>query len=441
MSKGGGGGGSSTTVQKADPWIGLQPGLAQLYGSALDNFKGGGPKYFPGQTVAGSNPEIDTALREGWDTSAGNLGDIRNASNQLQQTGASLKPWQNPGYDALQRYSSGHLMGTNLAQPGYNAFGRGEHMGSDPAQAGFAGIGSGQDIGKNTANPYLTEEAQGKYLSEQTNPYLRSMFESASSPMVDQFKNAIAPGLASQFSAAGRTGSGAAMGAFDNASNTLGRNLSSMAGGMYGTAYENERGRQQNALGMLSNNYNADKGLQMQGLNGLSGSYNQGRSAQLQGLSGLAGINSQDQANRLQAAGMQTNQYGMERGLQQQAQLAIPGMQQANQQNLSQLLGLGEYKRGQTQEQINANKARFDFEQNAPTQNLQTLNQLLQGGSAYAGSTSTGNQAQNRNPFASAIGGAATASGLGGALGGGLGTALGGPWGMLGGALLGGLFG
>lgn len=51
-----GGGGSSTTVQKADPWSGVQPYLLQAYQDASQLYSGSSPQYYPGQEIAGFNP-------------------------------------------------------------------------------------------------------------------------------------------------------------------------------------------------------------------------------------------------------------------------------------------------------------------------------------------------------------------------------------------------
>lgn len=54
MGGGSKGGGSTTTVQKADPWSGVQPYLTSAY-SQLQNLYGGGtkgPAYYPGDTIA-----------------------------------------------------------------------------------------------------------------------------------------------------------------------------------------------------------------------------------------------------------------------------------------------------------------------------------------------------------------------------------------------------
>lgn len=289
------GGGSSTTVQKADPWVGVQPGLNKLYQKAVENFDSGGPQYYPGQTIADPNWNIQHSL--------------------------------------------------NLGQA--------QALGGAPATA--------------NAQALNAQTTGGSFLNN--NPYLDQMYKSATDPMVAQFKNATAPGLASQFSMAGRMGSGAANSAMGTAEDSLGRSLANASSQIYGGAYENERTRQQQAMSMA------------------------------------------------------------------------PGLDQAMYDPANKLMGIGQFQQSQQQDQINSAIQKYNYGQQLPTQNLQVLNSLLQGGSAYAGSTSSQNQSNARNPFASAIGGAAAASSIGGALGGGLGGAIGGPWGMAAGALLSGLFG
>lgn len=290
MSLGGGGGGSTTTTQKADPWVGLQPSLTQLYSGALDQYKTGGPTYYPGSTVAPSNWNIDHAL-----------------------------DW-----------------GTGLAS-----------QGAPSVQSA---------LDQNTAT------ARGDYLN--SNPYLDQMYKSATDPMVEQFKNATAPGIASQFSMAGRMGSGAHDQAMGTAETALGRGLGTASADIYGGNYQAERARQQQAIGMA------------------------------------------------------------------------PQLQEAMYAPANKFMQIGQYQQAQQQDAINADKSRFDFGQNRGITNLQQLNQLLQGGAAYAGSSSTGNQSLNRNPFATGLGGAMAGNYLGSQIG-----AIGGPMGMGIGALLGGLFG
>ena len=172
----GGGGSSSTTVQKADPWIGLQPSLTNLYDSANNWYNSASPQYYPNSTI----------------------GDLSPLTTGAQGLGAQRA-----------------LMGNSGMQ-----------------------LGQGQ----------LNQTIGGGYLG--SNPYLDSMFNSAASGVGRQFSQNVLPGIASMFSGAGRTGSGAEAGAADRATQAYGDTLGRMGSSIYGGAYESERGRQMQAMGM-----------------------------------------------------------------------------------------------------------------------------------------------------------------------------------------------
>ncbi len=298
----GGGGGSTSTIQKADPWAGLQPYLSQLYSSAGNWFNSPTPQYYPGQTVAGQAPETEAALAMGTQRAMGG----------------------SPNVNAAQQQNLGTI--------------------------------------------------QGSYLN--SNPYLNDMYNSATQPLVNQFRNSVAPSLASQFSAAGRFGSGAHQQAIQSAEQPLAQGLAQAASSIYGGNYENERQRQQ------------------------------------------------------------------------QATVLAPGLAEAGYTDLDKLMGIGQYRQQTAQDLINANINRFNFGQNQPLDKLNALNSLLQGGTAYGTKSSEGTISSARNPFAGALGGAATMYGAAPAIAGAFGTGSGalastlmGPLGLAAGALLGGLFG
>lgn len=297
MSKGGGGGGSTTTVQKADPWIGLQQPLNKLYNAASANFDRGGPQYYPLQTFANSNPQIEGAL----------------------------------------------------------------NMGQSRAQYGSANNHAAQAQNLSTIN--------GDYLN--SNPYLDRAYERSTRPMIDQFKNATMPSIGSQFSMAGRMGSNSHFQAATGAQDALVRGLADTATGIYGGNYDAERNRQQQAVGMA------------------------------------------------------------------------PQLAATDYTDLDKLMGVGQYRQGQEQQGIDANRERYDYYQNLPMQNLQSFNSILNGGMALNGSSTSSKQgAAQRNPFASALGGAAMTNAIGGMMPlGAAGAGLMGLPGIIGGALLGGLFG
>lgn len=410
MSKGGGGGGSTTTVQKADPWAGLQGPLTSLYGGAMNWYNSSGPSYYPGSTVAPLNDTQQAALRMGRNyAGSGQNPVVGAAQSRLNSSIGGIGVDANPAYGTLQPFAGGNLVGSN------------------PAQGIFSAFANGWQTNNNEALPYLRETAGGKYLTNQTNPYLNGMLESASRPLVSSFQNAIAPALASQFSAAGRTGSGAQSAAFGQAADALGRNLSDLSSNLFGNAYAQERQLQQGAAGQLSQ-------IDMTG-----------QANQLAAAGRLSDINAAERAAQLRAAEDITGQYQHNLDLGQAAALAAPAfassVQNMDFDKLAKLMESGQFEQNYQQQLIDANRGRYDYEQNLPLQKLQALNQLLQGGSAYSTTTSNGRTSQNRNPFAGAIGGAAMSNALGGMFGGEIGGAMMGPLGLLGGALLGGLFG
>lgn len=200
---GGGGGGNTTTVQKADPWTGVQPYLQSLYQAGADWAGSGALQFYPGQTVANQAPETLRAQQE-----------------------------------TIQRA----LMGSPLTRGAQN-------VGLQTLAGGFLGRPSAQLA----ANPWMQSATNlglatmgGGFLG--ANPYLNSMFMAASNPLVSQFSRAIAPSITSQFAAGGRYGSGAHQAALSDASGQLGQSLASLGAQIYGPAYEAERQRQQQSM-------------------------------------------------------------------------------------------------------------------------------------------------------------------------------------------------
>jgi hypothetical protein len=81
-------------------------------------------------------------------------------------------------------------------------------------------------------------------------PYRQQVIESATRPLVQQFEQTTLPGISSQFSAAGRYGSGAMERAVGTATEATGRAIGDIASNIAYQDYANERQRQQQALGL-----------------------------------------------------------------------------------------------------------------------------------------------------------------------------------------------
>lgn len=81
-------------------------------------------------------------------------------------------------------------------------------------------------------------------------PYRQQVIESATRPLVQQFEQTTLPGISSQFSRAGRYGSGAMERAVGTATEATGRAIGDIASNIAYQDYANERQRQQQALGL-----------------------------------------------------------------------------------------------------------------------------------------------------------------------------------------------
>ena len=95
----------------------------------------------------------------------------------------------------------------------------------------------------------LSATAMGGFLTG--SPYQQQMITAAARPLVQQFSESVVPGISSQFSRAGRYGSGAMERALGTASESFGRALGDVTSNIVGQDYARERGFQQQAIGAL----------------------------------------------------------------------------------------------------------------------------------------------------------------------------------------------
>jgi hypothetical protein len=95
----------------------------------------------------------------------------------------------------------------------------------------------------------LSATALGGFLTG--SPYQQQMITAAARPLVQQFSESVVPGISSQFSRAGRYGSGAMERALGTASESFGRALGDVTSNIVGQDYARERGFQQQAIGAL----------------------------------------------------------------------------------------------------------------------------------------------------------------------------------------------
>lgn len=420
---GGKGGGSSTnTVQKADPWKAVQPFLQELYPVAKDWFNSPTPQFYPSGTVAGQAPETlqgqmgvrDRALG-GSPLQAGSqaLGFRTLRGDFLNDPSQQL--WSNPLMQGAAGYGLNSLGGAYLGLPEANLW-------SNPWMQNAAGLGMAT--------------MQGGFLG--SNPFLDSMYRSASDPMVDQFSRAIAPAITSQFAAGGRYGSGLHQQAVTDAAGQLADALGSMGANLYGGAYESERGRQQQAMGL---------GVETAGM--FQQALDQERARQQQSMGQNILASSMFQQGDEAARARQQAMIGM-----------APQLAQLDYNDLNTLMQLGGMREQRAQDLLNAEIARWDFGQNQPLSKINAYNQILMGGGGLGGTSSMTQGGGRGSPLGGAIGGGLLGyqaapyiasmfgAGTGAAAGAGGGAAAGatagsnlGIYGMLAGAILGGLLG
>ena len=395
-----GGGGGGQTVQKADPWVGQQPYLHDMFAQAQNMFRQGyGQEYYPGQTVAGFAPQQQQAFDLTTQRALG--GSPQQAAMGDYITGTLRQPTVNP-YAVMQ--GGQQLMGG--IQPGQNllmAGGAPTSLGMAGQIAGMGGPGAGIDP---TGLQQLQQTAGGGYMPGM-NPYLDQVYGTAADQLQQRFAEETMPTLAAQFSGAGRTGSGAQALMAGRAAGEQQRALAQLGADIYAPAYESERARQlQAAQDLYGTGTQADiSRRQLMGDiygTGLSRAIEAGgRLGQLgmggmEGLTGLMGT----QADQMKAAAMMT-----------------PAFREMQYGDIDRLAGVGAAQQEQAQRLIDAAVQRHTFGQQAPWQALGQYSNIIQGMPTGMGTTTTTESGGGLGSrIFGGIGGAAAGAGLAGAL-------------------------
>ena len=329
------GGGDQTTT--SEPWAAQQPHLKNVFSGAENLYNRGPMQYYGGNMVAGSNPAIDQYLTG----MSGQAQAGMDAGSMMGQYGGQLAE----GLTGAQNFYSG-------AMDGY----------SNPyAVMDF------QNKFNNLENPYQSQGYQDIISnSVNNNPVLQQQIEQGQRGINRNLQENIMPSIANAAVATG------------NASSTR-RGVAegvAMRGAM-------EQGSDM-ATNLRSNAYN-------QGIN-QANNYAQGQQFNQQ--AGMRGA-------ELGAAGEQYGQNRQMNAANQMAGLGQYGLGQMGQgynlgtQAYGDLLASGAYGRNMEQQNILADREKFDFEQNAPWDNLNRYNQMIQGN--YGGtSTQEGNGWMNQ---------------------------------------------
>lgn len=113
------------------------------------------------------------------------------------------------------------------------------------------------------------------------NPYLNNVIDAASRPIMREFTDTVMPGIDANFSASGRYGSGSHTRAMEGATDTLGRNLADLSGGLAYQNYGDERTRQIQSASIAPQMAQADY-TDIGQLQNVGGAYESQAGAQLQ---------------------------------------------------------------------------------------------------------------------------------------------------------------
>lgn len=438
-----GGGGGTTTVQKADPWVGVQPYLQQLY-SGAGNAARTTPQYYPGSTVA--QPQQYT-----WDTlnamtgiadqgtGSGNLFKALAAQTSTGQDEVSRAMMDAANANNLQ---GGALKSTvNGADLGQQVLGQlaqgggvagntlsGLANGLTPEQQAELGVVQGNDA----ASRYYSQLLSGSMLNG--NPYLSNMVSNVNADTTRDFRNAILPGIASQLSLAGRYGSGAMDQAISDAGINLADRLASNATSIYGNNYAAERQLQDAAAGKLQS-----------GMLGAASTLAGQRAGAASALGSLqTGAANARTGNIATAAGLLNSQLTSNLGnLSSRGLAGQQGLLQGDaldRSNLQLRQQVSDYVDNLNQQNLADQVNRWNYNQNAQWIPLQNLNAILNGSMSLNGSTT--NQTGGTSPMRSMLGGGLSGAATGAAIGSvvpGIGTALGAGVGAVGGLLMGAL--
>jgi hypothetical protein len=105
-------------------------------------------------------------------------------------------------------------------------------------------LATGADPLQSGATQLITDTMSGKYLSPDSNPYLKETYQNAARGLVDEYQTGVQPAIDAAALRAGAMGGSAAATASDAARYSLGHNLEGLASDIYGGNYAQERQRQ-----------------------------------------------------------------------------------------------------------------------------------------------------------------------------------------------------
>jgi hypothetical protein len=417
------GGGGTNTVQSSQPNNIVSPYLGDLYAQANDVvYPTGGPQVYPGQEVTPFNGTQNTALGQIASIGNGALGNLNPGQANVYNTATQLNAGTTAGQQGLaaagqangtlgNQELSALATGNSPGEQGLNSIINGTNAG----QQSLAGImnGSNQGIqtltgianGTNLADQYLQGTLAPSYTNVAANPNLQGALNAADYNTTLNYTNAVAPQLASQFSAAGRFGSGAQNQAGSLAQNALATQLANTNAGIANTDYMQLLGQQSANAGTLG-------GLQSsagQALGQIQGTAGQNYAGNVANASGSLNSTLQGAAGSLNQNMSAANQALTNSQLSGNAALGTASQQGLV--NANTLLGAGNTMQNQQQNLLNTQIAQYNQQQMQPENLVNWLTGVLSG-TANIGSQSSSSTQNQVNPYTTATGLGTTIGGL-----------------------------
>jgi hypothetical protein len=213
--------------------------------------------------------------------------------------------------------------------------------------------------------------------------------------VLQKYRETDIPALQSDYAMSGRTGSRAHAQALANAKGTVDEQASDLATKIYGGAYGQDRALQAQAAQGLSGAYTSDINARLGAGQFLQGVYDADLQRQLYGAQQLGQIGQQDLSTILSAA------------------QAAPGMAQADYADLDRLLGVGQYTTQRGQSELDLERQRYEYGQQAPYNWLTQYANLIYGNPGSTGyGTSTQTTKGGGGLFGNLLGSAASLGSL-----------------------------
>lgn len=385
-----GGGTVTNDMYPTGPWAPQIPYVNQLFSEAGKLYQQGGQKYYPKDTVAGVNPQ----LQQSW----GDIGRYSQQGSGMALNGqmAALNAAQGNAYSPTLQLAQGYQpamtggiagsLGVNQAQG--QVLGRTAGNTANALNANLAGAGTQANVGftqtdaaGQNLNSYLSNALSGQGTM---NPYLEQLVQGQAQTATRAFNDNVLPSIRGEAGAAGQPGGTRAGIAEGIATSRLGEDITNITNQLYSNAFDRGLETQNTAAGLVGNSQDSRAQQQLQaqelGINSgiqrgqlanqaaqTAGQFGQGASQGYNQMSGMLGdlfSNGGAQNAQLQGYGMSSlpNMIGAQGNV----------LQMGNQQALQRQ----DYNQAVLQSGID----RWNFNQNRPYDALGAFQNFISGG-------------------------------------------------------------